>query len=142
MSGEQYAMNSVDLSQYASGIFDAQDNALFYEAVETGKVGALRASYIMIWLACAESLKRRFREAQVRDSTAGRIVGEVDNLEQQQRAVDKFLLGRSHDYGFLSDSALTVLTHIYEMRCIYGHYPTKRPLQRKRLWMQQRLWSN
>ena len=75
----------------------------------------------MIWLACAESLKRRFREAQVRDSTAGTIVGQVDDLEQRHRAVDKFLLDKSHEYGFLPESALTELTHIYEMRCIYGH---------------------
>lgn len=112
---------TVDLSNYAGKILAKEDHTLFDDAVEAGKVGALRAAYVMIWLACAESLKRRFREAQKRDGTAGRIVGDIERKEKEHKAVDKLVLIKAHEYGFISDSGITVLTHIYEMRCLYGH---------------------
>ncbi len=112
---------SLDLNHYADNILAAEDRPLFDDAVESGKVGALRAAYVMIWLACAESLKRRFREAQKRDGVAGKIVGEIETKEKEHKAVDNFVLKKAHEYGFVSDSGYTVLNHIYEMRCLYGH---------------------
>lgn len=120
---------AVDLSNYADNIRAAEDRPLFDDAVEAGKAGALRAAYVMIWLACAESLKRRFREAQKRDGAAGRIVGDIENKEKEHKAVDKFVLTEAHKYGFISYSGLTVLNHIYEMRCLYGHPYEEAPLQ-------------
>ncbi len=111
----------VDIGNYAEKILAAEDLPLFDDAVEAGKAGALRAAYVMIWLTCAESLKRRFREAQKCDCAAGEIVGEIENKEKEHRAVDKFVLTKAHEYGFISDSGHTVLNHIYEMRCLYGH---------------------
>ena len=111
----------IDLSEYGKRILSDEDRPLFDEAIEIGKAGAFRASYILIWLSCAESLKRRFREAQKRDGDAGKIVGEIESKEKDQRAVDIFLLNKAKNYGFISDSSFTILTHIYEMRCIYGH---------------------
>ena len=130
-SGHEHASQAVDLSKYASEILSAEDQPLFDDAVEAGRAGALRAAYVMIWLSCAESLKRRFRDAQVRDNTAGLIVGEIEQLESQHRAVDKFLLVKAHEYGFLSDSGNTILNHVYEMRCIYGHPYQEAPSQEK-----------
>lgn len=120
---------AVDLSNYADNILAAEDRPLFDDAVEAGKAGALRAAYVMIWLACAESLKRRFREAQKRDGAAGRIVGDIENKEKEHKAVDKFVLTKAHEYGFISDSGHTVLNHIYEMRCLYGHPYEEAPSQ-------------
>jgi len=111
----------VDLSGYTVKIASENDLPLFEEAVEAAQVGALRAAYVMIWLACAESLKRRFREAQLRDSTAGKIVGEIEDRENEHRAIDKYLLDRAHEYGFLSDSGQAILNQVYEMRCLYAH---------------------
>ena len=111
----------VDLSRYAEQILAVEDHPLFDDAVEAGKVGALRAAYMMIWLACAESLKRRFREAQKRDVTAGKIVGEIETKERDHKSVDKFVLEKAKTYGFVSDSGHTILSHIYEMRCVYAH---------------------
>ena len=111
----------IDLSNYANHILAIEDHPLFDEAVAAAKVGALRAAYVMIWLACAESLKRRFREAQKRDGAAAKIIGEVESKESDHRAVDKFVLEKARDYGFVSDSGHTILTHVYEMRCLYGH---------------------
>ena len=120
---------AVDLSHYADNILAAEDRPLFDDAVEAGKAGALRAAYVMIWLACAESLKRRFREAQKRDSAAGEIVGQIETKEKEHKAVDKFVLKKAHEYGFVSDSGHTVLNHVYEMRCLYGHPYEEAPSQ-------------
>jgi len=119
----------VDLSSYANNILADEDRPLFDEAVEAGKAGALRAAYVMIWLACAESLKRRFREAQQRDNAAGKIVGEIEAGENAHKAVDKFVLKKALEYGFVSDSGHAILNHIYEMRCIYGHPYEEAPSQ-------------
>jgi len=119
----------VDLTDYSDRILAAEDRPLFEDAVAAGKVGALRAAYVMIWLACAESLKRRFREAQKRDSAAGKTVGEIEDKERDHKAVDKFVLDKAHEYGFLSDSGHTVLNHVYEMRCFYGHPYEEAPSQ-------------
>lgn len=113
--------HTMDLSRYAKNILSPEDHPLFDEAVEAGKAGIFRAAYLMIWLSCAESLKRRFREAQKRDGAAGKIIGEIESNEREHKAVDKFVLAKAHEYGFVSDSGHTVLTHIYEMRCLYGH---------------------
>lgn len=123
------ALQTVDLSSYAKNIHSTEDHPLFDDAVEAGKAGALRAAYVMIWLACAESLKRRFREAQKRDGAAGKIVGEIEAKEREHKAVDKFVLTKAHEYGFVSDSGHTILNHIYEMRCLYGHPYEEAPSQ-------------
>jgi len=111
----------IDLSPYYDRILSEEDRTLFEDAVKSAASSALRAAYVMIWLACAESLKRRFREAQRRDESAGKIVGQIEAMEEQHKSVDKFVLDKAHEYGFLSGSALTVLSHVYDMRCIYGH---------------------
>ena len=122
-------LKMVDLSNYADKILADEDRPLFDDAVEAGKAGAPRAAYVMIWLACAESLKRRFREAQKRDSAAGRIVGDIETKEREHKSVDKFVLEKAHEYGFLSDSGHTILNHVYEMRCLYGHPYEEAPSQ-------------
>jgi hypothetical protein len=111
----------VDISRYAARVHDAQDRPLFDDAVKSAAAGALRGAYVMLWLSCAESLKRKFREAGMRDANAGKIVGEIAKKEEDQRSVDKFILEKSKEYGFISESAFKILLHIYELRCVYGH---------------------
>ena len=111
----------MDLASYKNKILSVDDIPLFDDALKAAGSGALRAAYIMIWLSCAESLKRKFREAQQRDCIAAKIVGEFEKKEAEHRSIDKFLLDKAREYGFLSDSTYTVLFHVYEMRCIYGH---------------------
>ena len=112
---------SVDLTSYATDILADEDKPLFGEAVVAGKAGALRAAYVMIWLACAESMKRRFRAAAQRDHAAAKIAGDIAKKERDHKSVDKFVLDEAKEYGFLSDSAHTELNHVYDMRCLYGH---------------------
>jgi len=125
------ASDAVDLSKYAEDILAQEDYPLFGEAVECAKIGALRSAYVMIWLACAESIRRRFREAKTRDHEAGKVVGKIEQSEREHKAVDKLLLDSAHSYGLISDSGRTILSHIYEMRCVYAHPYEQAPSQEK-----------
>ena len=116
-----------DISDYLKQVLDKDDKPLFEEACNSAKAGALRAAYIMVWLCCAESLKRRFRVAQARDGQAKRVCGDVDRREKAHQSVDMYLLDEAHKYGFISDTERTQLEHIYNMRCIYGHPYEKAP---------------
>ena len=112
---------SVDLTSYLNKILDVEDRPLFEEAVVAASSGILRSAYLIIWISCAESLKRRFREAQKRDGVARKIVGDITDKESNHKSVDKFVLDKSKEYGFINDSEHTILYHVYQMRCIYGH---------------------
>ena len=126
-TSNQHGFEAVDLSEYACRILAIEDHPIFDEAVSAAKTGALRAAYVMIWLACAESLKRRFNVASTRDNAAAKIAGQIVVLEKQHKAVDKVLLDKAKDYGFVSDSGYQSLFPIYEMRCIYRHPYEKGP---------------
>jgi hypothetical protein len=110
-----------DIARYADCIHDEEDRPLFDDAVKAASTTALRAAYVMIWLCCAESIKRRFREAEKRDGLAGKIVGEINKKEEDHKAIDRFLLEKAKEYGFISETAYTILLNIYGMRCLYGH---------------------
>ncbi len=113
--------NRTDLSEYQNRVLADNDKPLFDEAVESARVGALRGAYILLWLSCLESLKRKFREAALRDHIAAKIVSEFEEQEKKHQSIDKFILVKARDYGFVSDIAHQKLEHIYEMRCIFGH---------------------
>ena len=89
-----------DISEYTAKILDEADRPLFQEAAASALNGAPRGAYILIWIACAEGLKRKFREAAVRDGKANIILGDIDQKEKQQKSVDMFILTRAKDYGF------------------------------------------
>ncbi len=112
---------AVDLTEYLEKILSPEDAPLFIDAVEAAKVGALRAAYVMIWLSCAESLKRRFREAQQRDKKASRVISKIKDKEKKHNSVDQYVLDSARDYGFISDSTHNTLSHIYTRRCVYAH---------------------
>jgi len=83
--------------------------------------GARRAAYITVWLAIAESLRRKFSEAAVRDHRAANVVRQVNRREEQHKAVDHLLLDKAKEYGFITDAEFTQLEHIYENRNVFGH---------------------
>ncbi len=114
-------MNMADISKYTAKIPEEADRPLFQEAVASALHGAPRGSYILIWIACAEGLKRRFREAAVRDGKANKILGDITQKEEQQKSVDMFILSSARDYGFIDDVAFQKLEYVYKMRCVYGH---------------------
>ncbi len=107
--------------EYPPKIFDPEDKPLLEEAVKAANAGALRSSYIMTWLCCAESIKRRFRIAAPRDGAANRIVGEFEQKELEERSIDKFLIEKAREYGFVTGADYLRLKQIYEKRCLFGH---------------------
>lgn len=115
------------LRPYIANILDETDKVLFVEAADSAKAGAFRAAYILIWLCCAESLKRRFNAVKSRDGIATKVAGQIERIEADKKSIDMFVLGSSRDYGFLDDAGYTRLSHVYDMRCIYGHPYEKQP---------------
>src|SRR5579859_3141074 len=109
-----------DLSKYTAGILTEDDRPLFQEAVVSALHGAPRGAYILVWIACAEGLKRKFHEAALRDSKANKVLGDIAQKEAQQKSVDLFILSSAKDYGFIDDVGFQRLEYVYKMRCIYG----------------------
>src|SRR5579883_2624930 len=110
-----------DIATYAAKILADADRPLFQEAVVSALHGAPRGAYILIWIACAEGLKRKFREAAVRDGNANKMLGKIIDAEVQQRSADMLILTKAKDYGFIDDVSFQKLEYVYKMRCVYGH---------------------
>jgi hypothetical protein len=110
-----------NIKKYLDEVLSEDDKTLFQEAVSSASKGAPRGAYILIWIACAESLKRKFKEASLRDGQAGRIVGEIQDGEDNHRSVDLLILDRAKSYGFIDDTTFQKLKHVYDLRCLYGH---------------------
>jgi hypothetical protein len=109
------------LDTYIDAVLEEQDKVLLCEASACLRAGARRAAYITIWLATAEALRRKFVEAQRFDGDAGKIVGEIEQLEAKHTAIDGLLIDRAAAYGFVSDAEKQRLRHLYENRNVYGH---------------------
>lgn len=110
-----------NLQPYLARVLNPEDKVLVEEASSCLATGARRAAYITLWLATAESLRRKFFEAQTFDGQAGRIVGQIQRREADHKAIDGLLIREAKDYGFVSDNEATRLQHLYENRNVYGH---------------------
>ncbi len=116
-----------DLKAYVEAVLADEDRVLMQEASDCLAAGAHRAAYITVWLATAESLRRKFVEASARDGQAAAIVGEVQRREAQHKAVDALLIDKAKEYGFVTDAERTRLRHLYENRNVFGHPYEQRP---------------
>ncbi len=110
-----------DLSKYTAQILTEDDRPLFHEAEICASHGALRGAYVLVWIACAEGLKRKFREAVVRDGKVNKIIDRITQAESNHHSVDLTILKEAKNYGFIGDGAFQKLEHVYTMRCVYGH---------------------
>lgn len=117
--GMNFAM--ADLNEYLAQVLEEQDKVLLSEASACLQSEARRAAYITVWLAIAESLRRKFGAAASYDHEAARIASDVGRMEQEHKAVDAFLVTKAKEYGLVSDAEATRLGHIYENRNIFGH---------------------
>jgi len=116
-----------DFQPYTSEVLLEEDRLLLEEAANCADAGAFRAAFIMTWISIAESLKRRFKDLSVRDEDARKIVRQIQNLEEKHSSVDRVLIGKSRQYGMISDDESQRLNHVYELRSIYGHPYEKAP---------------
>lgn len=109
------------LTPYLDRIPADEDKVLFEEAAKAYDAKAYRGAYILIWLCCVEALKRRFREASHYDNEAGKVLGSIKELERQRKSVDKTLITKAQEYGFISSTQATKLETIYQRRSLYAH---------------------
>lgn len=124
---------SVNLAKYKKRILAKEDKLLFTEVEKCAKAGAYRAAYILTWIACAESFKRRFREASKRDGLVGPIVGHIKTMEGQKKSVDGYLLTEAEKYGFIDAAVKAKLDNVYTFRCMYAHPYEDAPKQEELL---------
>lgn len=110
-----------DLDAYIERVYDDEDKILMREASACFAAGANRAAYITVWLATAESLRRKFVEAASRDQKASKIVGDIRDREAAHRAVDAMLIEKAKEYGFVTAAEAMRLRHLYENRNVFGH---------------------
>jgi len=116
-----------NLTKYQEMVISNDDRPLFDEAVLSADVNAYRGAYILVWLSCVESLKRKFHEASKRDDVAGKTIGKIKEYEKDKKSTDMLILSKARNYGFIDDSVYQALENIYKMRCIYGHPYEKAP---------------
>jgi len=124
---------SLNLSKYKKKILIDEDKHLFKEVEKCAKAGAYRAAYIMTWIACAESLKYRFKEAGKRDHNASAVVTKVNDIEANKKSVDTYILNEAHKYGFVSTATHEKLGHILTFRSVYAHPYEEAPTEEELL---------
>jgi hypothetical protein len=116
------------LRPFLEKVVNAEDRVLLEEASRCLDTGAFRMAYIAVWLACAESMKRKFNDLASSDSEAAKVKGGVEEREANKQSVDGYLLKKARDYGLVSPSDHDVLTQIYGRRCVFGHPYEQSPL--------------
>ncbi len=124
-----YKAYSVKIEQYEKAVYNSEDRVLFSDAAICAKNGALRAAYIMIWLSCAESLKRKIiAVANSNHAQAQKAVKQIEEKEAKNNSVDRYILEQACNLEIISKISKEKLEHIYEMRCVYGHPYNEEPL--------------
>ncbi len=93
---------------------------MFDEAVRAAAAGASRAAYVMIWVACVESLRRKFQELGDRDAAAQRALDEIDGPDGSRAGDDAIVLEEARHFGFISDAEYAKLAHVFEMRSTFA----------------------
>ncbi len=115
-------------------ISEAADRPLFGEAVICFEAGALRSSYIMVWISVAESLRNRFSAMTERgDGQAGKVLKQVEKLERQNQATDLYLLDQAKVLGLVTDEQHDKLSHLRGMRNRYAHPTGRGPTEQETL---------
>lgn len=107
---------------YLEKVLDEQDKILFSEAVKSANLYMYRSAYIMAWLTCMESLKRKFDEcAKYGDEKAIKNKEEIKEIEKKHGAADKKILELSKEYGLINESEYEKLLQHYVWRSVYAH---------------------
>ena len=104
-----------------SKIKNKEDRALISDAIKLCENGFYRASYIMAWLSCAESLKRRFYELGKRDLNVGKLYKNIEASEKQHKSVDNEIIDGAFNFNLISDTEKEKLKHFFSMRSVYSH---------------------
>lgn len=117
----------IGFQRFASMVCREEDKPLVNEAIICAENGARRAAYILVWIACAESLKVRLKTAAIRDNVAGKILGIIEQAEKAHKAIDSLLLDEGKQYGLISDVEHQELLHVLTSRNIFAHPYSQEP---------------
>lgn len=109
-------------------IYTKEDIILFDEAEKCFSKKAYRASYILIWICIAESLREKIIELSLKDVEAGKVWGEIQKCEQQNQSPDKLIIDKSEELGLISKDEYKKLEHIRNLRNSYAHPTGTAPL--------------
>ena len=110
------------LDAMAGRVSEDVDRPLFEEAARCFAAEALRAAFIMAWIAAAESLRARFYVMADRgDAQAGAVLKEVVEREKKERPADLYLLDQASALGLLDEERRRKLAHVRDMRNRYAH---------------------
>lgn len=102
-------------------VSESNDLLLFDESVKSLTAGACRAAYIVTWICVAEALRNRFMSMSLRDAEIGKIVGQIEDAEKNDRPTDKLLLNKASELGIIMPDEEEKLEHMRVMRNVYAH---------------------
>lgn len=111
----------MDYNECVQKISNEEDKILFEECLKIVECGQYRAAYVLIWIACVESIIRRFKDIMQFDNEAGKLYGKITKIEEGRQATDKNVISYAKKYGFIDDIEHTKLLNIYQLRCIFVH---------------------
>lgn len=98
-----------------------EDRVLISDAINLCSQGFFRASYIMAWLGCVESLKRRCVEIAKKDSEAQKAVKKMTQAESQHKSIDLLLIESAKNLNLIDDIGVEKLKYFFTMRSVCSH---------------------
>lgn len=104
-----------------SRITNEEDRTLISESIQLCEQKFFRASYIMAWLACIESLKRKFRELGKKDSETGKITTQIKHMEEKHESIEKYVIDKAKECLIIDEIEKTKLEYFWDMRSVYSH---------------------
>lgn len=98
-----------------------EDRVLISDAINLCSQGFFRASYIMAWLGCVESLKRRCIEIAKKDCEAQKAVKKMTQAESQHMSIDLLLIESAKNLNLIDDIGVEKLKYFFMMRSVCSH---------------------
>ena len=116
------------ISAIASRIIDPEDKNIFKEVTQCMKSDCYRAAYILSWISLIESIKRKINQyASLGDKNAELAVEKIELAETQKLSADKLIYEQAKECGIVDDSELSIITFLWERRCLFAHPYEKQP---------------
>lgn len=98
-----------------------EDRVIISDAINLCSQSFFRASYIMAWLGCVESLKRRCFEIAKKDSEAQKAVKKITQAESQHKSIDLLLIESAKNLNIIDDIGVEKLKYFFMMRSVCSH---------------------
>lgn len=117
------------INQHRNDIYDPKDYVIFDEVIGCFKAGFLRASYILGWIGITENLKDKISQASnLGNKQAEASFKAIEEAESKKLSVDKIILEEAFKLNLVSISDHTVLSFLWQQRCLFAHPYNLAPL--------------